>query len=189
MAAEPEAAVRDEASGFATYLSFLRESISEAVLALSPEEQRTTRLASGWTPIELLSHVLHMERRWFVWGFLSEQVAEPWGDWNRDEPWDGPEDGQEPRWQVPADVTAESLAERLREVGARTTQVFAEHDLDEVAPPSLRWDHTDGTPSLRWICFHVLHEYARHAGHLDIAVELATPIRQQPVRGEDPPDR
>ena len=189
MAAEPEAAVRDEASGFATYLSFLRESIAEAVLALSPEEQRTTRLASGWTPIELLSHVLHMERRWFVWGFLGEQVAEPWGDWSRDDPWEGPEDGPEPRWQVPADVTAESLAARLREVGARTTQVLAEHDLDEVPPPSLRWDHTDGTPPLRWICFHVLHEYARHAGHLDIAVELATPIRQQPVRAEDPPDR
>jgi hypothetical protein len=125
VAAEPEAAVRDEASGFATYLAYLRESIAEAVLALSAEEQRTTRLASGWTPIELLSHVLHMERRWFVWGFLGEQVTDPWGDWSRDDPWDGPEngpeDGPEPRWQVPADVTAESLAERLREVGARTT--------------------------------------------------------------------
>ena len=72
-------------------------------------------------------------------------------------------------------VTAESLADRLREVGARTTRVLAEHDLDEVPPPSLRWDHTDGTPPLRWICFHVLHEYARHPGHLDIAVELAGP--------------
>ena len=28
-------------------------------------------------------------------------------------------------------------------------------------------------PTLMWICFHVLHEYARHAGHLDIACELA----------------
>ena len=111
------------------------------------------------------------------------------GDWDRDEPWDGLDHGPEPRWQVPADVTAESLAARLREVGARTTQVLAEHDLDEMPPPSLRWDHTDGTPPLRWICFHVLHEYARHAGHLDIAVELATPIRQQTVHGEDPPDR
>jgi hypothetical protein len=26
---------------------------------------------------------------------------------------------------------------------------------------------------LAWICFHVLQEYARHAGHLDVAVELA----------------
>ena len=28
-------------------------------------------------------------------------------------------------------------------------------------------------PTLSWICFHVLQEYARHVGHLDVAVELA----------------
>jgi hypothetical protein len=28
-------------------------------------------------------------------------------------------------------------------------------------------------PTLGWICFHVLQEYARHVSHLDIAVELA----------------
>ena len=28
-------------------------------------------------------------------------------------------------------------------------------------------------PTLEWICFHVLAEYARHAGHLDIVAELA----------------
>jgi uncharacterized damage-inducible protein DinB len=170
----PEEEVRDEATGFAAYLSFYREEIAEAVLRLSPSEQRTSRIPSGWTPIELLSHVLHMEQRWFVWGFLGEQVAEPWGDWTRDEPWDAPAPvGEpEPRWQVPDDVTAESLVERLRALGERTTRILAEHDFDEVPPHSPRWDHTDGIPPLRWICFHVLEEYARHAGHLDIAVEL-----------------
>jgi uncharacterized damage-inducible protein DinB len=189
VAEEPEDQVRDEASGFAAYLSYFREEIATAVLGLPPAEQRATRIASGWTPIELLSHVLHMEQRWFVWGFLGEQVDEPWGDWTRDEPWDGPDDGAEPRWRVPDHVTAESLAQRLRLLGERTTRILAEHDLGQVPPPSPRWDDTDGIPSLRWICFHVLHEYARHAGHLDIAVELATPIRQGSVRGEDPPDR
>ena len=160
------------AERWSAYLGWVRQEIVDGVLGLSETERRTTRLPSGWTPIELLSHVLHMERRWFVWGFLGEQVGDPWGDWSRDDPWEGREDGPEPRWQVPADVTAESLAARLREVGARTTQVLAEHDLDEMPPPSLRWDHTDGTPPLRWICFHVLHEYARHAGHLDIVREM-----------------
>ena len=55
----------------------------------------------------------------------------------------------------------------------RGRELVAEHDFDEVPPHSTRWDHTDGIPPLRWICFHVLEEYARHAGHLDIAVELA----------------
>ena len=72
---------------------------------------------AGWTPIELLSHVLHMEQRWFVWGFLGEPVDEPWGDWTVDEPWD---DGLDGRWQVAEDVTAEALAERLAAIGERT---------------------------------------------------------------------
>jgi uncharacterized damage-inducible protein DinB len=174
MYGEPEAEVRDETSGFAAYLTYYREAIANAVLGLPVAEQRTSRIASGWTPIELLSHVLHMEQRWFVWGFLGEQVDHPWGDWSRDEPWDEADDPK-PRWLVAEDVTAESLAERLRAVGERTKSVLAHHDLDEVPSPSPRWNATDGIPSLRWICFHVLQEYARHAGHLDIAVELSQP--------------
>ena len=170
----PEAEVRDEASGFAAYLSFYREEIAEAVLALSPAEQRTSRIPSGWTPIELLSHVLHMEQRWFVWGFLGEQVAELWGDWTRDEPWDPDAVGDRAAMagtrrrhgRVPGRRGCASWASGRR-------AILAEHDLDEVPPHSPRWDHTDGIPPLRWICFHVLEEYARHAGHLDIAVELA----------------
>ncbi len=56
-------------------------------------------------------------------------------------------------------------------MGERTTALLAEHSLDEAAPPGPRFDHEP--PTLSWICFHVLQEYARHAGHLDIAVELA----------------
>jgi hypothetical protein len=173
MYGEPaQAEVRDEASGFAAYLAYYRKAIGDGVLGLSLAEQRTTRLASGWTPIELLSHVLHMEQRWFVWGFLGEDVDHPWGDWNREEPWDEADEGPEPRWVVPDDVTVESLVSRLGVIGERTTELLGEHDLDEMPPPGPRWD--DGEiPTLRWICFHVLQEYARHAGHLDIAVELA----------------
>ena len=58
------------------------------MLGLSPERQRTSTVPSGWTPIELLSHVLHMEQRWFVWGFLGEAVDDVWGDWTIDNPWD-----------------------------------------------------------------------------------------------------
>jgi uncharacterized damage-inducible protein DinB len=158
---EPSTQVTGEAPLFAAYLSYLRESVAEAVLALSPEERRTTRLASGWTPLELLSHLAHMERRWFVWGWLHEDVDRPWGD--RDP-------GLE-RWEVPPEVDADQLVAMLRSVGRRTDEVLATHDLDSWATPAEHFD--EGLPTLRWICFHVLHEYARHAGHLDIAVELA----------------
>jgi uncharacterized damage-inducible protein DinB len=169
MAEEPPPDIAGEVTLFAAYLSYFREAVAEAVLALPEEERRTTRLTSGWTPIELLSHLAHMERRWFVWGFLREDVADPWGDWDTEEPVEGS------RWHVPAEVTAESLVAMLRDVGERTSSVLAGHDLEVRAQPSPHFD--EGIPTLRWICFHVLHEYARHAGHLDIAVELAgTPI-------------
>jgi hypothetical protein len=155
------------AARWAAYLDWVRAEIVGGVLSLSPEDQRRARVPSGWTPVELLSHVLHMEQRWFVWGFLGEQVAEPWGDWTVAEPWDPGRDG---RWHVPDDVTADDLLLRLEAVAARTRAVLRDFPLDATASPGGRF--ADDPPTLEWICFHVLAEYARHAGHLDIVVEL-----------------
>ena len=169
------------AARWSDYLDWMRSELIRGVLGLTPDQQRATRVPSGWTPLELLSHVLHMEQRWFVWGFLGEPVEGPWGDWDVDEPW---RDGVAGRWQVPDDVTAEQLAERLEAIGARTREVLASYPLDAAgatggrfgADPSRRSQSDllrDRPPTLEWICFHVLAEYARHAGHLDIVVELA----------------
>jgi uncharacterized damage-inducible protein DinB len=156
---EPRGDVADSAVLFARYLDFYRETVLRKIASLHETELRITRLPSGWTPIELLSHLAHMERRWFVWGFCGEDVDRPWGD------------AADDRWHVPDDVSVDDLARMLREVGQRTTAVLAEHSLEEVAPEGPRFD--DGPATLAWICFHVLQEYARHAGHLDIVVELA----------------
>ena len=160
---------------WADYLDWVRADVIDGVLRLPVAEHRTPRVPSGWTPLELLSHCLHMEQRWFVWGFLGEQVAEPWGDWNTDEPWtsdDSDETAPRARWVVPDGVTAEDLAARLVAIGERTRAVLLGHPSDAVAAPGGRF--ADDPPTLEWICFHVLAEYARHAGHLDIVVELAT---------------
>lgn len=162
---EPRAGLGDEAAHHAAYLDFYRRQLADGVLALDEEERRTTRLPSGWTPLELLSHVLHMEQRWFVWRFLGEDVAEPAGDWA---------DGRigETRWAVADGVSAEELAARLHAIGERTTQVLRDHDLAEPAAT----ERGVGDPvDLRWTCFHVLQEYARHAGHLDVVRELGAP--------------
>ena len=165
---EPAKDARPGAARWADYLDWCRGELVAGVLALPPREQRRSRLPSGWSPLELLSHVLHMEQRWFVWGFLGEHVDEPWGDWTVDEPWD---EGREGRWSVPEDVTAEGLAGRLEAIGERTRAVLRDHSLDTPARSGGRF--SDDPPTLEWICFHVLAEYARHAGHLDIAVELS----------------
>ncbi|KAA1426109.1 DUF664 domain-containing protein [Nocardioides antri] len=155
------------AARWADYLDWIRSEMIRGVLGLTPEQQRTSLVPSGWTPVELLSHVLHMEQRWFVWGFLGEPVADPWGDWDIEEPW---RDGVEGRWQVADGVSAEELADRLEAIGARTREVLASYPLDALSSQGGRF--AADPPSLEWICFHVLAEYARHAGHLDIVVEL-----------------
>ena len=170
MESEPR---HDEPHLWPAYLHYFREQLITGVLALPAEQQRTARVPSGWTPLELLSHVLHMEQRWLVWGFLGEPVDDPWGDWNMPEPWTSDaSDETRPaaRWTVADDVTAEQLAERLRALGGRTSAILAGHALDEVAAEGGRF--ADDPATLEWICFHVLQEYARHAGHLDIVAEI-----------------
>jgi len=185
-ASEPPQGGPAGAQRWSDYLDWVRAAIVDAVLALPADAQRTSLVPSGWTPLELLSHVLHMEQRWFVWGFLGEPVEEPWGDWNIAEPWlsdDSDETRPEARWTVPEDVTAEQLAARLEQVAARTREILRTTPLETrasmggrfAADPSRRSRGDllrDRPPSLEWICFHVLAEYARHAGHLDIVVEL-----------------
>ncbi|MEZ5095737.1 MAG: DUF664 domain-containing protein [Nocardioides sp.] len=159
---------------WAAYLDWVRGEIAAAVLSLPEQQQLTPRVPSGWTPLEMLNHCLHMEQRWFVWGFLGERIENPWGDWNVDESWRGEDSDAtrpEARWAVPAGVTASDLAERLHTIGAQTRDVLRRHALTTLAAPGGRF--ADSPPTLEWICFHVLAEYARHAGHLDIAVELA----------------
>ena len=157
------------AARWAAYLDWVRQDVAATVLALPDDVRRSTTLPSGWTPIELLSHVLHMEQRWFVWGFLGEQVDEPWGDWTDDEPWGR----DEARWVVAGHVSAEQLAQRLAEIGARTSAILRDFPLDATASPGGRF--AADPPSLEWICFHVLAEYARHAGQLDVALEVRRP--------------
>jgi uncharacterized damage-inducible protein DinB len=156
---EPRGDTADPAELFERYLRFYRDTVVRKALSLPTGELRTSRLPSGWTPIELVQHLAYMERRWLQWGFLGEQVPDPWGD------------ARDDRWHVSGDVDLAVVVRLLEEVGEQTARVLAEHRLDERGVPGARFDAEP--PTLAWICFHVLQEYARHAGHLDVAVELA----------------
>lgn len=173
----PESAAHtaDSAILFTRYLDFYRAAAVRKVTSVPDEERRRTRLPSGWTPLEMLWHLAHMERRWIMWGFLGEAVEEPWAD-----QMDG-------HWRVPDGLGLDEVAGRLQEVGRRTTSVLAARDLGDIASAEGRFGARSGQgapvdgesdsevapPTLAWICFHILQEYARHVGHLDIAVELA----------------
>lgn len=156
----PEPASSADTAGlFAAYLAFYRGVVEGKLRGLTDAQLRAPVLPSGWSPLELLTHLVHMERRWFVWGVLGEPVDEPWGD-------AAPEGG----WRLRDADTLDSLLIRLHAGGRRTEEILAGVRLSDDAAVGGRFD-TD-PPTVLWICFHVLQEYARHAGHLDAVREL-----------------
>lgn len=89
--------------------------------------------------------------------FQGMAVEDLWGDW------------QDGHWLTPAEPVG-VLARRLRGAGQTTRTLVEQHRLDEVAKHYT--PKGKPTPHLHWILLHVLQEYARHAGHVDIVNEL-----------------
>jgi Protein of unknown function (DUF664) len=152
--------VGDRSQVLLGYLDFFRSTVAEKVTGLSEADLRMSVLPSGWSPLDLVKHLVFMERRWLVWGFLGEPVDQPWGD--------NAEDG---RWRVGPGESANSLLGALRAGGRRTREIVEGATLSEVAAVGGRFDAGE-TPQLERILLHVLQEYARHCGHLDVVREL-----------------
>src|SRR5216117_3531157 len=102
-----------------------------------------------------------MEARWLRWGFAAERLPDPWGD-----------EDESGRWRAGPERTAAELVDAMHAGGARTRAIAAGAELSDVAAVGGRFAAGDRRPTLAWILFHVLQEYARHAGYLDIAREL-----------------
>lgn len=157
---EPTVPVPSRAEVFLGYLDYFRSRVVSKVAGLPDGELRQSRLPSGWTPLELLKHLTFVELRWIEWGFEGREVVDPWGD-----ECDG-------RWYVAAEETLDELVTALRNQAMRTRAVIETTDLAELGKPGPRWDGGD-PPPLERILFHLVQEYARHLGHLDIVAELA----------------
>lgn len=145
---------------FLRYLDYFRESVLAKVSVLTDEDLRRSRLPSGWTPAELLKHLRHVELRWIEWGFEGRDIGEPWADRRGD------------RWYVAPEESRDDLLTALRGQGRHTRVVVESHDLATLGAPGPRWEGAD-PPPLERVLFHLMQEYARHLGHLDIVVELS----------------
>lgn len=145
---------------FASYLDYFRSRVIERVEELPESELRRSRLTSGWTPLELVKHLTFVEMRWLEWGFEGLSVADPWGDRRND------------RWFIDESETREELLAALNDQGARTRRIIESNDLNALGLPGPRWDGA-ASPTLERVLFHLVQEYARHLGHLDVVVELA----------------
>jgi Protein of unknown function (DUF664) len=159
---EPSPTLSDAKELLLAFLDHYRSVIARKLDGLSEADLRTSRLPSGWSPLELLKHLVFMERRWLVWGFAAEQLPEPWGD-----------DDHAGRWRVGPGETATDLLAAMRAGGARTRAIAVRAALEDISAAGGRFTEAEPRPTLGWILVHVLQEYARHAGHLDIVREIA----------------
>ena len=157
---EPTTPASSRAGIFLGYLDYFRSQLVSKLEGMPSSEVRGSRLPSGWAPVELLKHLTYVEMRWLEWGFEGRDVPDPWGD------------RRDGRWYVAPDESLTGLIAALSEQAARTRAIVESHDLAEIGQPGERWEGAD-PPALERILFHLLQEYARHVGHLDVISELA----------------
>jgi uncharacterized damage-inducible protein DinB len=158
---EPTESASSPAEVYLRYLDYFRTGVVARIESMPPAEVRASRVPSGWTPIELARHLTFVERRWLQWGFAGRDIGDPWAD-----------RGAGDRWQVAADEPVARVLRELQAEGENTRRLVAGHALDEAGAPGPRWD---GAPpaSLDRILIHLVQEYARHLGQLDVVTELA----------------
>jgi uncharacterized damage-inducible protein DinB len=157
---EPTDPVDSRAEVFLRYLDYFRSVLVAKLEGLPESELRGSRLPSEWTPIQLLKHLTQVELRWLEWGFEGRPVTDPWAD---------ERDG---RWYVAPEESLTELTAALQAQAARSRAVVEGHDLAQVGAPGERWDGAEPA-TLERILFHLVQEYARHVGQLDIVRELA----------------
>ena len=85
------------------------------------------------------------------------------------DPWRDAADGD--GWVTP-DASPDDLRRALSAAGDASRAVVEAHELTETARTGGRFVDEESAPQLQWILLHLIQEYARHAGHLDIAREL-----------------
>jgi hypothetical protein len=163
-AAEPPKQLADPKELLLSYLDYYRDAVLRKLAGMSEEDLRGSRLPSGWSPLELVVHLTWMERRWLQWDFAGDPLPDPWGDRGGA--------GPAARWQLPAGASTEQVRAEFVAQAELSRRTVAGAALTDRARPGGRFATAEEAPTLAWILFHVLQEYARHAGHLDIAREL-----------------
>lgn len=156
---EPTRPAADRREVLLDYLDYFRSVVMTKVGGLSDEQLRSSALPSGWSLLELVNHLVNVERRWLLWGFAGLDVGDPWADTR---------DG---RWVVARNESLDGLLGALTAGGARTRAIVMAHELTDVGVPGERWDGAD-PPPLERVLLHLVQELARHAGHLDVVREL-----------------
>jgi len=157
---DPGVAVSDPGELLFGYLDWYRRTIDRKLDGLTEAQLHAVVATLGWSPLGLVQHLGWVERRWMRWGF----AAEPIGAWHPA--------GVDAEWVVPDAVPSAAVrAAFLAEVD-RAAVLVAGVPLDRRARVGGRFQTAEEVPTLGRILFHLLQEYARHVGQLDVARQL-----------------
>ena len=153
------AAVANERTTLEALLDYCRDAIKAKLRGVSEEDARRRLVPSQTTLGGLIKHLARVEVSWFQHRLgqipvedlplLSRAIEDPESD-----------------FRVEEEDTVEALIARYEEQCARSREIAAHHELDDVVPHPVL-----GEVSMRWIVIHMIQETARHAGHADILRE------------------
>jgi len=141
------------------YLDYFRAVLVAKLKGLPDDELRSSRLPSGWTPLELLKHVTHVEARWLEWGFEGRYVGDPGAIGA------GAAGTSPPRRPWPTSSASWRTKLIAAALSSRRTP-WTRLGNRGSAGTALRRPHLSAS------CCTLLQEYARHVGHLDVVREL-----------------
>ena len=156
----PGVAVTDPRALLLGYLDWYRDALFRKIAGLSDAELRTPVAPLTWSPLGLVKHLGWVERRWMQWGFNADDVV-PY-----------PPGGDTAEFSVGPDETSDGVVSAYLDEVDRTRALVARAALTDRAKVGGRFKSADQAPALSRILFHLLQEYARHVGQLDVAREL-----------------
>lgn len=147
------------------YINFFRDTVRWKSSELTDKQLHAQPLSSKLSIAGLLKHLAYVEDYWFSVVLLGNKPAEPWAstDWKANPDWEFDSaltdtgDYLREFWQDAVNVSDANLQSALAQGMT----------LDSI----LTWKQADQTISLRWLLTHLIEEYGRHCGHLDILRE------------------
>lgn len=157
---EPVSRVRPTESGteretLTSMLDYLRATVVNKVAGLSDAEAAMMSVTpSTLTPAGLVKHLTGAERFWFSIDFAAADLPFPW-----------PDDNHHAGFDLEPGDTLSGLVAAYEAECARSSEVVAAADLDDLAK-------AEGMNfNLRYALSHMIEETARHCGHLDFLRE------------------
>jgi uncharacterized damage-inducible protein DinB len=155
----------DETATLLGFLEYHRATLAWKCSGLDAAGLAATVAPSSMTLGGMLKHLALVEEIWCSYRLHGHDPAPPWDtvDWKADPDWD---------WHSAAEDSPEQLVAIWQDAVARSRTLVAEALADGGLDRLARRGWPDGrVPSLRWILFHLVEEYARHNGHADLLRE------------------